>query len=78
MRKDEIDRAIILIYKSRNAHGFINYSRPVDALDSLPMEAIRELKTTYDNLSNQISEEIDRRVRLGQTVYSPNHYEGEK
>ena len=27
-RQSEIDRGLILIYKSRNAHGFVNFTLP--------------------------------------------------
>ena len=77
MRQDEIDRAIILIYQSRNAHGFVNYSQPVDALDKLPMEGLEELMNVYRNRIAQIELEIKDREFEGMNRFSRRYYEGE-
>lgn len=75
MRQDEINRAIILIYRSRNAHDFVNYSMPGDALDKLPMAGLLELQQLYKNLEQSIVREVAQREKDGMPFYSREHYE---
>jgi len=78
VRKDEIDRAIILIYRSRNAHGFVNFSQPITALDNLPMEGLEELVSVYQNRVAEVEKEIEWRKVEDMPVYSRKHYEDER
>lgn len=74
MKQSEIDRALILFYRSNNAHDFINYSKPATALDKLPMEGLEEFAAILGNQQKAIEAEISRRLEIGQDKYSPEWY----
>lgn len=74
MRQSEIDRALVLIYRSNNAHDYTNWSKPADAMDHLPMEGLEEYARTLEVLREDVLREIERRKEIGQDRYSPNWY----
>lgn len=74
MKQSEIDRMLVLIYRSNNAHDYINFTRPYGWLDKLPMAGLEELNATFDAMNQDVAEEIQRRRSIGMTQYSPAHY----
>ena len=77
-RKDEIDRMLVLLYRSSNAHGYTNFSRPIDWLDKLPMAGLEELDAMLENFRVDVQEEMARRLADGMPRYSREHYETEE
>lgn len=69
MKQSDIDRALILIYRSNNAHGWTNYRRPIDATDPLPMKGLLEYAGMLSNLRDDVIREMDRRVKVGEFKY---------
>ncbi|WP_176056666.1 hypothetical protein [Brucella intermedia] len=78
MRQSEIDRALVLIYRSNNAHDYVNFSRPINAMDKLPMVGLEEYANMLTCLQEDVQQEIARRQKLGQAVYSVEYYESQK
>lgn len=74
MRQSEIDRALVLIYRSNNAHDYTNFVRPHGSMDSLPMVGVEEYARILEVLRNDVLEEIKRRKSIGQDRYSPDWY----
>ncbi len=74
-RKDEIDRMIILLYHSRSAHGYVNFSRYIDWLDSLPMAGLEELESMFEGMADELRREIEQRNADGIEVYSREYSE---
>lgn len=74
MKQSEIDRALVLLYRSNNAHDEVNFARPADAMDYLPMRGLEEYAAVLDRLRKDVEVEIARRRRDGQPRYSPNWY----
>lgn len=54
MRKDEIDRAVLLVYKTRNS-GYFNFRQTTFELQDMPDAARRE----YAQLLRQLANDID-------------------
>ena len=61
MTQDEIDRAIILIYRSRRSDQAVNYARPAGWLDDLTVAGLEELKDTMQLVWAEANDEIMRR-----------------
>ncbi|WP_155269214.1 hypothetical protein [Brucella anthropi] len=78
MRQSEIDRALVLLYRSNNAHDYVNFVRPIDAMDKLPMVGLEEYSVMLERLREDVEAEIARRREAGQTVYSVEYYESLK
>lgn len=74
-RKDEIDRMIVLLYRSRNAHGYVNFSRYIDWMDKLPMAGLEELEAMFENMAGDVRREIEKRHADGIEVYSREYAE---
>lgn len=74
-RKDEIDRMIVLLYHSRNAHGYVNFSRYIDWMDKLPMAGLEELEAMFENMAGDVRREIEKRHSDGIEVYSREYAE---
>ena len=74
MKQSEIDRALVLVYRSNNAHGYTNWSKPMGAMDSLPMVGLEEYVRSLEVLRNEVLREISRRKTIGQIKYSPEWY----
>ncbi len=74
MKQSEIDRALVLVYRSNNAHGYTNWSKPADAMDKLPMVGLEEYARSLEVLREDVLREIDRRKSIGQDRYSPEWY----
>lgn len=75
MKQSEIDRALVLIYRSNSAHDEVNFVRPVGAMDHLPMSGLEEYAAMLERLRNDVEAEVELRKRKGQFRYSPNWYE---
>jgi len=69
-RKDEIDRMIVLLYRSNNSQGYINFSRPIDWLDKLPMKGLEEFQSILEGMVEDVRREIVKRNEDGIEVYS--------
>jgi hypothetical protein len=54
MRKDEVDRAVLLVYKTRNT-GYFNFRQTTFELKDMKPEARRE----YAQLLRQLANDID-------------------
>ena len=61
MTQDEIDRAIILIYRSRRSDQVVNFVRPAGWLDGLSVAGLEELKDTMELVWAEANDEIMRR-----------------
>lgn len=75
MKQSEIDRALVLVYRSNNAHSEVNFARPVGAMDHLPMSGLEEYASLLDHLRSDVEAEIESRKRKGQLRYSPYWYD---
>lgn len=73
-KKSEIDRMLVLFYRSNNAHDFTNFIRPSGWLDKLPMEGLIELRHMFEVMQQDVETEMDRREAAGQNIYSPEWY----
>lgn len=78
MKQDEIDRALLLFYRSRNEHDYIDFVREICWLDNLPMKGLKELVSLMKSITFDVEEEIARREKEGMLVYSRKYYENEK
>lgn len=78
MRQSEIDRALVLLYRSNNAHDYVNFVRPIDAMDKLPMVGLEEYSVMLARLREDVETEISRRREAGQSVYSVEYHESLK
>jgi hypothetical protein len=56
MRKDEIDRAVLLVYKTRNT-GYFNFKQTTFELKDMPAEARKEYAHLLRVLANDIEGE---------------------
>lgn len=54
MRQDEIDRAVLLVYKTRNT-GYFNFRQTTFELKDMPLEARKE----YAHLLRVLAEDIE-------------------
>ena len=54
MRQDEIDRAVLLVYKTRNT-GYFNFSQTTSDLKDMPDAARKE----YAHLLRVLADDID-------------------
>lgn len=54
MRQDEIDRAVLLVYKTRNT-GYFNFSQTTFELKDMPLEARKE----YAHLLRTLARDIE-------------------
>lgn len=61
MTQDEIDRAIILIYRSRRSDQVVNFVRPAGWLDNLSVDGLEELKDTMQLVWAEANDEVMRR-----------------
>ena len=77
-KQSEIDRMIVLIYRSNNAHDYTNFTRPVGWLDKLPMKGLEELGRMFEAMRNDVEREIDARKREGIDRYSREYVEGQR
>jgi hypothetical protein len=76
--QSEIDRTLVLLYRSNNASDCVSYVRPAGWLDKLSMAALDELAALLGTLKADVVCEISRRQRVGQTTYPLGEYLGEK
>jgi len=74
MKQSEIDRALVLVYRSNNAHDYTNWTKPCDAMDKLPMIGLEEYARSLEVLRNDVLEEIERRKAIGQVKFSVDWY----
>lgn len=77
-KQSEIDRMLVLLYRSNNAHDFVNFTRPYGWLDGLPMAGLDELSALLDSMKADVAAEAARRQKVGQTTYPLGEYVGEK
>lgn len=61
MTQDEIDRALILFYRSRNADQNVNYVRPAGWLNQLSRDGLLEMQDTLEAVWRDVNDEITRR-----------------
>ena len=54
MRQDEIDRGVLLVYKTRNT-GYFNFSQTTFELRAMPLEARKE----YAHLLRTLAKDIE-------------------
>jgi len=74
-RKDEIERMLILFYKSGNAHDEVNFTRYANWLDDLSMSGLLEMSNLLDRIRQDVLEEMWKRNQEGMRVYSRSYYE---
>lgn len=58
MKKDEVDRAVLLVYKTRNT-GYFNFKQCTFELEEMPEPARKEYVHLLRVLANQIEEMCD-------------------
>lgn len=73
--QSEIDRMIVLLYRSNNAHDYTNFVRPAGWLDKLPMRGLYELEVMLERMRDDVSKEIEQRKTDGIPVYSREYHE---
>lgn len=73
-RQSEIDRMIVLIYHSNNAHGFTNFKRSIVWLDDLPMVGLEELSSLLSHMKADVENEIVQRKADGIPKYSRRYH----
>jgi len=74
-RQSEIDRMIVLLYRSNNAQGYANFSRYAGWLDKLPMAGLEELEAMFENMTGDVRREIEQRHADGIERYSREYAE---
>lgn len=77
-KKDQIDRMIVLLYRSNNAHGYTNFTRPISWLDKLPMEGLDELDRMFEVMREDVQREIEQRKADEMPRYSREWYESQE
>ena len=77
-KKDQIDRMLVLLYRSNNAHGFTNFTRPIDWLDKLPMAGLEELARMFELMRGDVSLEMEARHAEGMHRYSREWHENQE
>jgi hypothetical protein len=77
-KKDQIDRMLVLIYRSRNSHGCTNFTRSIDWLDKLPMAGLEELDRMFEVMREDVAQEIEARKAEGITRYSREWHESQE
>lgn len=77
-RKSEIDRMLVLLYRSSNSQGYVNFSRPIDWMDKLPMAGLEELDRMFEVMRDDVAREIEARKSEGITKYSREWHESQE
>lgn len=77
-KKSQIDRMLILIYLSNNAHGYTNFTRPVDWLDKLPMVGLAELSSMLSHFKADVEHEMTKRKDEGMPKFSRRYYQDQE
>ena len=77
-KQSEIDRMLVLFYRSSNSQDWVNFTRPYGWLDALPMTGLDELSSLLDRMKEDVAAEAARRQKAGQTTYPLGEYVGEK
>jgi hypothetical protein len=77
-KQSEIERMLVLLYRSNNASDCVGYTRPAGWLDKLSMAGLDELADILGTLKADVVTEISRRQRVGQTTFPLGEYVGEK
>lgn len=73
-KQSEIDRMLVLFYRSNNAHDYTNYVRRADWLDKLPMKGLKELVSVMERVTKDVRDEIDRRIAANEIKYPTEWY----
>lgn len=76
--QSEIERALVLLYRSNNVSDCVSYVRPAGWLDKLSMPGLEELADVLGMLKADVVCEISRRQRVGQTTFPLGEYVGDK
>ncbi len=74
-KKSEIDRMLVLLYRSNNAHDYTNFTRPIGWMDKLPMAGLEELAQLLSNMREEVEAEIDKRLAEGMPKFSREDHE---
>lgn len=73
-KQSEIDRMLVLIFRSNNSQSYVNFTRPYGWLDKLPMVGLDELSATLAAMQRDVDAEVSRRRSIGMTQFAPSHY----
>lgn len=76
-KKDQIDRMLVLFYRSNSALGYTNFTRPIDWLDKLPMAGLEELERMFEVMRDDVAREVKARQKEGITRYSRAWHEAQ-
>lgn len=60
-KQSEIDRMLVLLYRSNNAHDFVNFVRPANWLDALPKAGLQELSDMLGIIRRDVDEVLAQR-----------------
>lgn len=78
VKKDKLDRMLVLLYRSNNAHGYTNFARPIDWMDKLPMVGLDELSAMFENMRRDVLREIEQRKADGIPKFSRAYHESQE
>lgn len=73
MRKDwptesQLDRTLMLLYRSNNSQDYVNFVRPCGWLDKLPLAGLDELAGLLDTIRKDVVAEMTRRMQAGEPI----------
>lgn len=77
-KQSEIDRMIVLLYHSNNAHDYTNFVRPAGWLDGLPMAGLEELARMFEVMREDVDREVKQRKMDGIDKYSREYAERQR
>lgn len=77
-RQSEIDRMLVMFYRSSNSHDYTNFTRPIDWLDKLPMAGLEELDRMFEAMREDVAREIEARKAEGIDRYSRSYHESQE
>lgn len=77
-RQSEIDRMIVLLYRSNSAHDYTNFVRLAGWLDKLPMKGLEELEAMFEGMAKDVRREIEQRHADGIERYSREYVERQR
>ena len=66
-KKSQIDRMLVLFYRSASTHSYTHFNRPDDWLDQLPMDGLEKLVSLFDAMREDVLHEIEQRLVDGIT-----------
>jgi hypothetical protein len=66
--QSEIERTLVLLYRSNNASDHVNYTRPAGWLDKLPLAGLDELASLLNTMRQEVVSEMANRMQAGEPI----------